>query len=55
MPNSADSLIASRGGAIRWRSVRLKDGRHALVAITRDPGPHGGRVVLVKIRNHNKE
>lgn len=37
--------IAQRGGAIRWRTVKLKDGKTIRVAIVRRKGPRGGRTV----------
>lgn len=48
MPTAADQAIRARGGAVRWRTVILPDGRRARVAITRDPGPRGGRTVIVR-------
>lgn len=49
MPATSDATINRQGGALRWRTVTLDDGRRARVAVTRKPGPRGGRVVLVKI------
>lgn len=49
MPAKVDATIRARGGALRWRTVTLPDGRRARVAVTRRPGPRGGRVVLVRI------
>jgi hypothetical protein len=37
--------IAARGGALRWRTVKLRDGRVIHVAIVRRAGPHGGHTV----------
>lgn len=37
--------IAARGGAKRWRTVKLPDGRMLRVAIVRKPGPRGGQTV----------
>jgi hypothetical protein len=45
MPEDVEREIARRGGAIRWRTLRLPDGRYMHVAVTREPGPRGGRTV----------
>ena len=37
--------IAARGGAKRWRTIRLPDGRTVQVAIVKKPGPRGGHTV----------
>jgi hypothetical protein len=37
--------IARRGGAKRWRTVKLKDGRTIRIAIVRKAGPRGGHTV----------
>jgi hypothetical protein len=37
--------IEDRGGALRWRTVKLKNGKYVRVAITRRKGPRGGRTV----------
>ena len=37
-----EAEIRERGGAVRWRTVRLKDGRTIRVAIVRKAGPRGG-------------
>lgn len=37
--------IAARGGAKRWRTVKLPDGRTIKVAIVKKPGPRGGHTV----------
>lgn len=37
--------IVARGGAVKWRTVRLKNGKYVRVAIVRKPGPRGGRTV----------
>lgn len=48
MPARVDREIRRRGGAVRWRTVMLPNGQPAMVAIVRQPGPRGGRAVLVK-------
>lgn len=40
-----ESEIARRGGAVRWRTVRTKDGRTLRIAVVRKPGPQGGHTV----------
>ena len=44
-----ETRIAERGGAVRWRTVRVngKDGRkrYLKVAVVRKKGPRGGRTV----------
>lgn len=40
--------IAARGGAKRWRTIKLPDGRTVKVAIVRKPGPRGGHTVAGK-------
>jgi hypothetical protein len=48
VPASVDRELRRRGGVARWRTVTLPNGQRARVAIVRDPGPRGGRAVLVK-------
>lgn len=52
MPKQTDEELASRGGAIRWRTITLADGRKARVAVTRTSGPRGGRTMIVHILPH---
>lgn len=40
-----EAEIKARGGAVRWRTVKLKDGRTIRVAVVRKAGPHGGHTV----------
>lgn len=40
-----ESEIARRGGAVKWRSVKLKDGRTIRVAVVKKAGPRGGKTV----------
>lgn len=40
-----EAQIAARGGAVRWRTITLKDGRKVKVAIVRKAGPRGGKTV----------
>lgn len=37
--------IKARGGAKRWRTVRLKNGKYIHVAIVKKAGPRGGHTV----------
>jgi hypothetical protein len=37
--------IAARGGAVRWRTVRLANGKYVRVAVVKKKGPRGGRTV----------
>jgi hypothetical protein len=37
--------IKKRGGAKRWRRIKLPDGRYVNVAIVRRKGPRGGSTV----------
>jgi len=37
--------IASRGGAVRWRTVKLKNGKTIRVAVVRKAGKRGGHTV----------
>jgi hypothetical protein len=45
MPEDVEREIERRGGALRWRTLKLPDGRYLRVAVTREPGPRGGRTV----------
>jgi len=40
-----EELIKKRGGAIRYRTKKLPGGRYVHIAITRNPGPRGGKTV----------
>jgi hypothetical protein len=37
--------IKQRGGAKRWRTIKLPDGRIIKVAIVRKAGPRGGHTI----------
>jgi hypothetical protein len=45
-----EAEIARRGGATKWRTVKLPDGRTARIAVVRHAGPRGGHTVIGKIR-----
>jgi hypothetical protein len=43
--NMPESEIKARGGAKRWRTITLEDGRIVHVAIVPKAGPRGGHTV----------
>lgn len=45
-----ESEIKARGGAKRWRTVTLPDGRTIRVAIVKKAGPRGGHTVAGPVR-----
>lgn len=45
-----EAEIKARGGAKKWRTVRLKDGRTIRVAIVKKAGPRGGHTVAGTVR-----
>lgn len=51
MPEAA---IRRRGGAVRWRTLRLKDGRTIRIAIVRKAGPRGGHTVAGPVHGRKK-
>lgn len=46
--------MAERGGAKRWRTVKLADGRTIRVAIVAKAGPRGGHTVAGPVRKDKK-
>lgn len=40
-----EAEIAARGGAKRWRTIRLKNGKFLRVAVVPKAGPKGGHTV----------
>jgi hypothetical protein len=40
-----EAEIRKRGGAIRWRTLKLSGGRTIRVAVVRKKGPRGGKTV----------
>lgn len=40
-----EAQIKARGGAKRWRTIRLSNGKYIRVAIVRNAGPRGGHTV----------
>lgn len=47
--------ISRRGGAKRWRTIKLADGRTLRVAIVRKVGPKGGHTVPGRVRDAKKK
>jgi len=45
MPAKLARSIRRRGGALRYRTIRLAHGKYLHLAITRRHGPRGGRTV----------
>lgn len=45
-----EAQISARGGAKRWRTVRLKNGKYIKVAIVPKAGPQGGHTVAGPVR-----
>lgn len=46
--------IAARGGAKRWRTIRLKNGKYIKVAIVKKAGPQGGHTVAGPVKTRKK-
>lgn len=49
-----EQKISERGGAKRWRTVKLPDGRYVRVAIVKKAGPRGGHTVAGPVRKTKK-
>jgi hypothetical protein len=49
-----EAEIASRGGAVQWRTVTLKNGDTVRVAIVRKAGPRGGHTVAGPVHEKRK-
>jgi hypothetical protein len=50
-----EAEIARRGGAIRYRTIKLADGRTLKVAVVRRKGPRGGKTVAWDAKNGGKK
>jgi hypothetical protein len=50
-----EAEIKRRGGAVRWRTLKLKDGRTIRVAVVRKAGPHGGHTVAGPVHKSRKK
>lgn len=48
-----ENEIKERGGVIRYRTVRLKDGRYIRIAVVRKRGKRGGKTVAGPV--HTRE
>lgn len=42
--------IKARGGAKRWRTVQLPNGKYVKIAIVKKAGPKGGHTVAGPVR-----
>lgn len=49
-----EAEIKARGGAKRWRTVKLPDGRTIKVAIVKKAGPRGGHTVAGPVRGKKR-
>jgi len=49
-----EAQIAARGGAKRWRTIRLKNGKYIKVAIVKKAGPRGGHTVAGEVHKKKK-
>jgi hypothetical protein len=50
MPTPIDKQIAARGGVLRWREHKAKNGDLWRVAVVRKPGPRGGRTISYRVK-----
>lgn len=46
--------IAKRGGAVRWRTRKLPNGKYIHIAIVREPGKRGGKTVAGPVKKEKK-
>lgn len=49
-----EAEIKKRGGALRWRTVKLKGGRTIRVAVVKKAGPRGGHTVAGPVHQSKK-
>jgi hypothetical protein len=49
-----EAEITRRGGAVKWRTVKLKNGRYVHVAVVPKSGPHGGKTVAGRLHRKGK-
>jgi hypothetical protein len=40
-----EAEIKKRGGAMRWRTIKLPNGKYRHVAVVPKAGPHGGHTI----------
>lgn len=45
-----EAKIASRGGAVRWRTKKLPNGKYVHIAVVRKAGPQGGKTVAGQVK-----
>lgn len=50
-----EAEIRARGGAKRWRTITLPDGRKMKVAVVRKAGPRGGHTVAAAPQTSTKK
>lgn len=44
-----EAEIAKRGGATRWRTLKLKGGKYIRIAVVKKEGKQGGHTVAGKV------
>jgi hypothetical protein len=49
-----EAEIAKRGGAKRWRTLKLPNGKYVKVAVVRKAGPHGGHTLAGPVHTKKK-
>ena len=49
-----EAQIQARGGAKRWRTIRLQNGKYIKVAIVPKAGPRGGHTVAGEVKKRKK-
>lgn len=50
-----EAKIAARGGAVRWRTVKLKGGKTIRVAVVRQAGPRGGHTIAGRVHKTGRK
>lgn len=50
-----EAEISQRGGAVRWRTVKLRNGKTIRVAIVRKAGPRGGHTVAGPVHTSKRK
>jgi hypothetical protein len=54
MPKEFYDELAKRGGASRWRTISLGNGKYAHVAITPKAGKHGGHTLIGEVHEQKR-
>lgn len=49
-----EAEIAKRGGAVRWRTKKLPNGKYVHIAVVRKPGKRGGKTVAGPVKSKAK-